>query len=187
MKKLIVAISFALTALLFAGPVFAAGNEGLGVFIGASDSTISPSMGSEIDVSGSTFGVDYQFPLGESLSFNPFYLVSSEDGDDPNPGPPPVPIDVDVSVLGVQLRYWFDGVFLGAHAGRYKAEIKSGTVDQSITDTGYGAIIGWEGEGGLFLSAQYDTVTFDFPAVPGGPGPQEIEVTSIRALIGYRF
>ena len=181
MKKSIIAVSFALAVLLLAGSAFAVGDEGLGVYVGATDSTVSPPTGADFDVSGSTFGVDYQFPLGDSFSFNPFIMFASEDGTDSS-NVPPEDFELDTTILALQLRYWIGGLYLGAHAGRYETEITStGGTDESLSDTGFGAVLGWEGEGGFVLSLQYDTVTYD---TSGGP---EVELTTLRALIGYRF
>ena len=190
MKKSIILAGFALTALLFAGPAFAAGDDGLGIYIGVTDSTVSPEGGTDLDVSGSTFGVDYQFPLGESFSFNPFLMISSEDGDEQVAPGVTAKIEFDTTILALQLRYWIESLYLGAHVGRYETEVTfPGGGSETFDDTGFGAVIGWEGEGGFILALQYDTFTLEVPADPPAPPgtTQDIEFTTLRALIGYRF
>ena len=167
-RSIYIGLLFALTVLLLAGPAWAAGDDGLGVYIGRTDSTVSGEGSAEFDVSGSTFGVDYQFPLGESFSFNPFIMFASEDGGDAFQ-----PIEVDSTIFALQLRYWIGGLYLGAHVGRYETDVNLATdPDQSSSDTGFGAVLGWEGEVGIVLALQYDTFTFVDTNAPGGGAPR---------------
>ena len=189
-RSIYIGLLFALTVLLLAGPAWAAGDDGLGVYIGVTDTTItpdSPAGGTKSEISGVTFGVDYQFPLGESFSLNPFLMISSEEEEEEiSPGVTGTN-EFDTTVLALQLRYWIEGLYLGAHAGRYEVEV-TGAVGGSETfdDTGFGAVIGWEGQGGFVLALQYDTFTVEVPSM-AGPSTVDVEFTTLRALIGYRF
>ena len=189
MKKSIIAAGFALTALLFAGPAWATRDSGLGLYMGGSRTTMTPSDSPQFDSSGPGLGIDFQFPVGDSFSVNPFFLSFKEDGDAPITDGMGNIIGstlakLDNKIAGLQLRYWLDGVFLGAHAGRYSTTISFpdfAGLRQKLSDTGFGAVIGWEGESGFTLVLQYDTVTYD------SGGGAEVEFKSLRGLFGYRF
>lgn len=154
--------------------------QGFGLFGGTASHERSSGGTSLLGSSGLSIGVDYQIPISEFVSFNPFLESSAEsvescDGCTAGHG-----------ILGLQLRVWLGDVFIGGHVGNYSEVITIdtgfGTFDFTGSGTGAGAVIGWEGsDGGLFLALQVDsaTISYDFAA--------DTDLTSTRLHIGYRW
>ena len=141
--------------------------------------TIPPFTGINFSYSSSglSIGIDYQIAMGENISFSPF-LVSSSEG---TSGDLASGVDAGHGILGIQLRYWMEDLFLGGHFGNYSEVLSGGPGgDNSASGFGFGFIVGLEQESGLFFSGQYDTFTVNY-------SDADVDLTGIRLHIGYRW
>lgn len=164
--------------------------QGVGIFLGVADYSSETSF-SGIDLSydsdGTSFGVDFQIPLGDSISINPFFMSSSEDSKLFNE----VFINnasVTNTILGAQLRWWpVDEFFLGLHAGIYDQEIESTFEPEAGSGFGYGFAFGIETEVtekfSFFAGGQFDTV----PSMDVLEGFSDTEMTGSRFHLGIRI
>lgn len=179
MKKLSVLFLVILAALVASAQALAQPGSGLGLYAGFSQSTLK-SGPLEIDTDGPSFGIDYQFALNDLVSISPFYTFSDEEGDFTFSGIP-FNADLEYTILGVQVRFWFDGFFVGGHAARYELDFtfESGGISGSGSEdgTGAGVIIGWEGENGIFVTGQYDSASLE----------EGDKFTGTRVHVGFRF
>ena len=183
MKKL---TAFIIGCILFTFAVdaMARPKEGVGIFIGVADHSSETSLSGtnlSYDSDGTSFGVDIQIPLGDSTSFNLFFMDSSEDSKLFN--------EVFIAnatvanfILGAQLRWWpTDLFFLGLHAGIYGQEIESTFAPEEGDGFGYGFAFGIETEVTekilFFAGGQFDTV----------PGMDVLDGFSDTEMSGSRF
>lgn len=154
--------------------------QGFGLFGGYAGHSLSDSSGATWDTSGVSIGVDFQIPISDYLSFNPFLASSGETVDNCSA------CTAGHGILGIQLRFWLGDVFLGAHVGSY-TEIRTvdtpfGTVSIDGSGSGAGGVIGWEGsDPNVFVALQVDSATIDYE----GGGSSDIKGT--RLHIGYRW
>jgi hypothetical protein len=175
---------FALAAM-FATPAWPAAKSGFGIQIGYASHTSSGEItegaltGAEFEVtsSGTSIGIDYQLALSDSISISPFLISSAESAESDE-------LIVDTSghgILGIQIRFWLDTVFIGGHVGSYSEVLSGDAGDESGRGTGYGVVIGWESrDSGLFLSLQSDQAKIEY-------SDAESDLTGARAHIGWRF
>ena len=180
MKKNVLTLSISGLILLFTISSIDAAKNGFGLFGGLARHTSEvTTYSTEYTSSGLSIGVDYQFALSDSFSISAFYIFSDEStsGD--------IISDATAShdILGVQGRFWIDEMFVGAHFGIYSEFLESelaGSADGS--GSGFGIIVGWEGDNGMFFSAQYDSAS--------GLGvftDSDIDLTGFRLHGGYRW
>ncbi|MDH4247927.1 MAG: hypothetical protein OEW39_08925 [Deltaproteobacteria bacterium] len=161
--------------------------KGFGLYGGmashSSKGTINPGyLGAGLSFSysssGTSIGFDYQFPIGDSFSINPFLMSSSETGSgDLNPG-----TSVGHGIFGVEIRYWMSTVFLGFHVGNYSEVLINSQSSTSVggAGTGFGATIGWDNGGGWFVSAQTDSASLIY-------ADANVEMSGIRLQVGYHW
>ena len=187
MKIYLIPVVLLTGLLIYSGSTFAAPENGFGLYGGfashSSDGVITAGAptGTEFEFSSSglSIGIDYQFALGDSFSISPFLVSSSESFTDETG----IFVENDGGshgIIGVQFRLWFEDVFVGAHVGNYSEVIRFSTSDVTSDGPGFGVIAGWEGERGLFFSAQYDQASLE-------ASDADIDLTGIRLHIGYRW
>ena len=182
------AVAIALCGMTLWNPgAEAAPRKGLGLYAGSASHTSTVTAFSDsFDSSGTSIGVDYQVPMGENVSLNPFFMSSVESASHPGLGG-----DASVAhgILGFQLRYWIaDALFLGAHLASYSEVITNETTNESSAGQGfgYGIALGYEHEltekGSLFFNYQSDSAsgvsTFD---------NSNVDLSGTRIHIGFRI
>lgn len=164
---------------------------GLGLFGSLASHSSEPTApqfsGTSYDSAGIGGGVDFQLPLGDLFSVNPFFMLSIEDsnelvGDSA----------VDNSILGVQLRVWpAGGLYAGVHAGIYRQSISRSDQDNNVQSTsgsgfGFGVAAGYEvdlnPEALLIFGIQYDSASD-----VGVFSDTDVDVTGVRAHAGVRI
>lgn len=127
---------------------------------------------------GFSLGMDYQVALNDYLSLNPFLMTSLE----------PTLFLTNVyakhRIIGLQLRYWMGGGFVGGHIGRY-SEVLTQTGGTGLSTSGsgggFGLVGGWENpDGGLYVMGQYDSASLDFTGSPA-------KLWGFRVSVGYRW
>jgi len=167
-----------LGSFTFAGP-----GEGLGLFADIGQvKAVNYNTGKEYQES-KVFGgqIDYQFALGESLSF---LLFAAENA---NVGSLPKKKEYEyykAGILGAELRLWLGLLYIGIHGGQYYLTwIESMSSYSGISwsgGTGFG--LGLEGESGWSLGV-YSEISekIDFKDLPD----QRAEGT--RIIVGYRW
>ena len=157
---------------------WAAAETGFGISGGIS-STDADELGIRDNV-GPAIGFDYQFALSDQFSLSPFLQYASEEGK--IDVAPFGSFDVTVKTLsyGVQARGWVDEFFAGGHLAAYDLTLDLLGSSASESGFGFGAVLGWEAEGGFFAHLQYDSFTI-------GSGSNEIDLTSTRVFAGFRF
>lgn len=167
------------TAILFAslaGTAWAEPQNGFSLNAGSSSHTRDCGGCVGSSTAGLSIGVDYQFAISDTLSFNPF-LMSSGETNSNMPG-----ATVGHGIVGAQLRYWTGDMFLGGHVGSYSEVISSGGLSLSGTGGGAGLVAGWEKpDGGLYVMGQYDSAKVNYS------GLTEIKFTAFRLSVGYRW
>lgn len=193
MKNLFVILGSALLAL-GAGAAQAAPQSGFSVNGGIISSTTDQTYSSGIFTnqtltytgSGISLGIDYQVPISQSLSINPFLMTSGE----------VVTVNNNTissltsshRILGVQLRYWpgDSGAFVGGHIGRY-SETLTYTFNNGISVSGSGSgggaglVGGWENpNGGFYVMAQLDSAKLGYTNT-------DTRYHDFRLSIGYRW
>jgi hypothetical protein len=159
--------------------------KGFGAFVGLASHSGSVDYNSggssSFKSSGLSLGVDYQFPLNQTLSINPFLMSSSESvGGDAGESY----TSTGHGILGVELRYWAERFFVGAHIGNYSevliATSGSGASDTSASAIGFGVTGGWQNDDGVFVAAQVDRADFKYSNATH-------DTTGLRLHIGYRW
>lgn len=183
-----------LVFLLLAGGFFnstalAEAESGFGMMAGVTDTSIKPELGNKIDASGPSFGIDYQIPLGEMFSVNPFYILSRENGSSLDTDGTIDTVDLDTAALGVQLRLWIGEFYAGVHAAQYDVDISSNGVKVlRQDDTGFGLAVGYENPNGFSIFLRTEAVTVELPADPiGGFPAEDLDIESFRLYLAYRF
>ncbi len=169
-------------------PVAWAENKlGVGLMLGVADTGIDCTGCFPVDVTGPSLGADFQFPLGEYVSINPFYLSTSESGT-LSRGIGEENVDLDSTALGVQVRAWLGDFFLGAHVARYEFDVKVTSVQAtdsvSLDEVGNGIALGYENPNGFFVTLRTDEAS---PADDAFSPPVDYEFESLRLYVGFRF
>lgn len=181
-----------LAGMLVAGAAWAQQPEftprdGLGLMIGQAnhDHDAETDGGTTFSYSstGLSLGADYQFALTDFYSLSFFYQSFGGDvsSDDINGE------ESSHTVFGAQVRRWFEQLYLGVHYGRYTEELQFENGFTTEGDgPGFGAVIGFEREDGLFFMGQVDYATLEFDATPAFPA-FDSDLFGTHLLIGYRF
>lgn len=130
---------------------------------------------------GLSLGVDYQIALSSSFSLNPFLMSSTEN----TSGTVAPWTHAAHGILGLQIRYWIDNVFIGAHLGSYgeTLSVTNGNVTTSSAASGGGGglVAGWEKpDGGLFVMGQLDSANIKYQTYTS-------KLSGFRLSIGYRW
>ena len=189
MKSFCGCVALGCWMLVLASPAWAAAGSGFGLYGGFASHTskgqftVPPLTGVEFEFtsSGISFGIDYQFAIGDSFSISPFLMTSSEQFEEKTNVFTEAE-DGSHSILGVQFRYWLDLLFVGVHIGQYTEVINFSTGDAGFVGTGGGVVVGWENDDGLFFSGQYDSAT-----LKDDDDVAETDLTGFRLHIGFRW
>lgn len=185
MKKCAIgAIVTMVMVLVSAGLVFSEPKNGFSVNAGLASHNMSgkfvaPFTGPDLSYSSSglSLGIDYQFALAKTFSLNPFLMTSGESGS----GDLKSDTSVGHGILGLQLRYWLDDFFLGAHFARYSEVLTNNSASTSATGPGGGLAFGWEKpDGGLYVMAQFDKATVKYEDA-------DVDINGFRLSVGYRW
>ncbi|HKI99456.1 MAG TPA: outer membrane beta-barrel protein [bacterium] len=173
-----------LILVAFIQPALGAPAKGVGFFGGAASYTSSAKAysGAEYKSSGLGLGVDFQYPLGDKLSVNPFYMLSAETSSQLVSGN-----SVSNDILGVQIRFWpNDNLFVGAHLGLYGQSVDAPSVSASGSGFGFGVAAGYEQEINqkiiLLANLQYDSASSLSVF-----SDTDIDLTGTRLNIGVRI
>ena len=189
-RTLGLALAVTIISILPLGWTWAAPGDGFGLFAGFAQHTSKGEFtptGTEFEFesSGLSLGIDYQFMLGGAFSISPFYLTSVETAEEKSSLFSSLGVEAESAVhtvLGVQLRLWFDSLFVGGHVGRYTEVIQFDSGDAGFVGTGFGAIVGLEQDGGLFFSAQMDSAE-----LTDEDDVADTTLTAFRVHVGYRW
>ena len=182
-------LGLGLVIMVLSSAAWARPANGFGLAIGSAshDNTGKFTEGSlkgldfDYTTSGLSLALDYQFKLNDAFSLNVFLQSSSETIDSNDL----TATDAGHGIVGLQLRLWFDAIFIGGHVGNYTEVLTFEDAlgeEQSISGTGsgYGAVVGLEGDGGLFLTGQMDFATIQY-------SDAETDLVGTRIHIGYRW
>lgn len=188
MKKIIGLLCLAVILAVSSAGIASAAEAGLSIFVGMSDSDLDYPDGTDA-YDGTAFGVDYQINNSESFTINPFYMLSNEDGPsgaffDPFFGTVTFTSEIDTTILGAELRFWFDSLFVGPLVANFDIDRTISinfigttfTVEDGDSAIGFGAVAGWEAEGGIFLKFFYGMADLD-----------GVDYTTTRLFVGWRF
>ena len=188
MKKaaIIFLVSIAFNSLLVSN-LFAKAESGFGIFGGLSNANIS-GTGSDTDFTGFDFGIDYQFAISDGFSLNLFAIQSSGDGDDVVLPPFTIEQELDLTIVGLQARFWFDNLFLGAQLSSVKPTLTVTIQPLGLSGSGsggsgggVGGVIGFESDGGFMIYVQHDIFSTD------NAGGTSTDFTSTVFNVGFRF
>lgn len=168
-------ICLAIVAGFLSNTAIAAPKSGIGLNAGYVSTTRDCGGCAGNTSSGLSVGIDYQIPVAENISINPFLQSSAETTSVSG-------INVGHGILGGQLRYWVDDKFFGGQIANYSEYVTNGSVGVSGNGIGYGLVAGWEKPGGgLYFMGQLDSATAKYSGLPN------IGLNSLRFSIGYRF
>jgi len=180
MKRVMVVLFAAALWIVFVRAGEAAPRTGFGVDVGVAshimDGTFKQGGNVSYSSLGLSLGIDYQIAVSEKFSINPFLMTSSEQGNGDVSG------SVGHGIFGLEGRYWFDSIFIGAHVASY-SEVLSGSNNDSTSanGTGFGLSAGWEDDhGGLFVMAQLDKTKLAY-------SDADVNMTGVRMSVGYRW
>lgn len=102
----------------------------------------------EFKSSGLGLGVDAQFLATETVTLNPFLMISKENSDLAG-------LNFFNVFGGLQARYWIDRYFIGTSLAYYMTVISGGNTT-SYVGPGVGINGGWENPNGFFISLRLD-------------------------------
>lgn len=183
MKMKIVLSNAALLLALHAGTAYAEAKNGFSVNAGLVNNNMNSTMiatGRTFSYSGTgmSLGLDYQVAISPNLSLNPFLMSSSES----TSGALVSGTTAGHAILGLQLRYWADDVFFGAHLGRYtEALLNPNLPTVRASGNGAGIVAGWEQpDGGLYVMGQLDRATVQYTDA-------NVKLSGFRLSVGYRW
>ena len=183
MKKLnIIALAVMVSAMLWSN-VEARPKTGFGLFGGVASHSadgkfrFSPITKFSYSSSGLSIGIDYQFAIGENISFNPFLVSSFED----TRGDLVSGVAARHDILGIQMRFWVEDIFFGGHVGAYDEFLFGASVtNTSGTGAGFGIIAGLELDSGVIFSVQYDIFNVKY-------SDAKVDLTGVRIHAGFRW
>ncbi len=184
MKKQIVLPAILILSAFSAGSAQAEPKNGFALDAGLTTHRMTNPVTGNYQSTGVSLGLDYQFAVSDSLSLNPFLMTSGEtvSGNAANFA---AGTNAGHGMLGLQLRYWIDNAFLGAHLASY-SEVLSNTVGNVTTSTsahggGLGLAAGWEKpDGGLFVVGQLDSSNLKYSTSTS-------KMSGFRLSMGYRW
>lgn len=133
---------------------------------------------------GLGLGIDFQFALSKSWSLGIF--VEGMDNTSYSCTGCGSGNEVSSVSYGLDLRYWFDTVFLGLRALAINETFHPSGGGQSMTGNGAaaGVTAGWEGSSGVFAKIVYDSGTTNWES-SGITYRDAVDV--VRLFVGYRF
>lgn len=177
-------VIFLLFFVFFAGTAFAEPKNGFGVNIGLADHSMKatftqgPPGTASYSSSGLSLGIDYQIALSHYFSLNPFLMTSGESAS----GDVVSGTSASHGILGLQLRYWIDDMFIGGHIARYSEVLSNSNYgNTSASGPGVGLVLGWEQhDGGLFFMGQLDSAKLAYDDA-------DVKLTGFRLSVGYRW
>jgi hypothetical protein len=192
MQKIFTLLKVVVLLALCAGNAFAEPKSGFGLNAGMasnnmSGTTLPGGTAYSYASTGLSVGADYQFVVSDSFSINPLLMSSGEDfsGTTLQTG-----TTGGHGIFGVQLRYWVDDIFIGAHVAKYLELLSTvATVNANTTTTtdtnalggGRGLVSGWEPSSSeWFVMGQVDTASIDYLNA-------NVKLTGFRLSVGYRW
>jgi len=183
MKKKVALSTAAILLALNAGAACADPKKGFGLDVGVSHNSMSATSipgGTSYSYasSGLSIGIDYQIPVSENLSVNPFLMSAGESTSGAvKPG-----TTAGHGILGIQLRYWAGNVFVGGHLARYSEVLDNPNLPTvSAVGNGGGIVAGWEQpDGGLYVMGQLDSAKYQYVDA-------NVKLTGFRLSGGYRW
>lgn len=181
MKKQIVLPAILILSAFSAGSAQAEPKNGFALDAGLTSHRMTNPVTGNYQSTGVSLGLDYQFAVSDSLSLNPFLMTSGETVS----GSVAAGTMAGHGMLGLQLRYWIDNAFIGAHLAGY-SEVLSNTTGNVTTSTsahggGLGLTAGWEKpDGGLFVVGQLDSANLKYPTSTS-------KMSGFRLSMGYRW
>src|ERR1019366_9251931 len=129
---------------------------------------------------GISLGMDYQIAISPNVSINPFLMSSSES----TTGDLVSGTTAGHAIMGLQLRYWINDIFVGGHIARYSEVLLNSANNPSSTSgsgNGGGIVIGWEPcDSKGYLMGQYDSAKINY-------SDANVNLTGIRISVGYRW
>ena len=170
------------SVVLCASSSFAAPKNGFGFNAGLASHDMQADMkygGGTLTYSSSglSLGIDYQIALSDTLSLNPFFMTSGESAS----GDTASGTSAGHGILGLQLRYWMNDVFIGGHVASYSEVLSDAIASTSASGSGFGLVAGWEQpKGGLFVMGQLDKATIAY-------SDADVDMTGFRLSVGYRW
>jgi hypothetical protein len=170
----------ALSAVLCPASTPASPRSGVSVRLGLAghqtESTLFPRT-EEYKSLGAAFGLDYQWPLTPRFSLNPFFSFTIE-----GTGDLPEEPAIHHSLLGLEGRFWFQDVYVGAHVGGMHQQIDADTYDQDGSGVAFGLALGLETDEGTYYEARFVRGNnLDFWR------SNEADVDGLRLNVGFRF
>jgi hypothetical protein len=170
--------------VFFASTAFAEPKNGFGVNAGLASHSMKATFTqgtpgtASYSSSGLSLGIDYQIALSDHFSLNPFLMTSGESAS----GDVVSGTSAGHGILGLQLRYWLDDLFMGAHLARYTEVLSNSNYgNTSAAGPGIGLVLGWEKhDGGLFVMGQLDSAKVAY-------ADADVKLTGFRLSIGYRW
>lgn len=126
---------------------------------------------------GMNIGLDFQIPVNQGFSWNPFYALSLENSDELPQEP-----SVRNGILGLEARAWYRTMFVGAHLGLYRQVVEGETYEEEGTGLGWGFSLGVQGPGNLYTMGML-TRSEGLGVWQGS----NVDLTGLRFRIGYRF
>jgi len=175
MKSGSMLIALAVLISLLSGTAVAGPQNGFSLNAGLASHSMSPEGYGSYTSTGLSFGLDYQFAVADKLSISPFLMSSAESSSVSG-------VTAGHGILGVQLRYWLDDMFLGGHIGSYSnVRFANGSELDSGVGGGAGLVAGWEKpDGGLYVMGQVDTATIKYTNT-------DLKLSGFRLSVGYRW
>jgi hypothetical protein len=150
----------------------------------------SPSLSAGYDgtASGIVLGIGYEIPLDSRVSLVPFFSLAGGSVDHCQE------CGLDFDLLGVQLRYRWEDVYLGGYVAWY-AQYRYVDKGANFTDTAdgdgtaAGPIVGMDFSNGVFVQGQYDFASAEIRVSPSISASEKFTSTSrgLQALVGYRW
>lgn len=179
MKKFIGLLFVVGILFVFTVGTASAARQAFGIFGGLTFSDLSdPDIDADID--GTAFGADFQIDVAEDVTVNPFLMISSESGTGDISGFT-VDVEADLTIIGAEVRFWFDEIFVGPLIGNFDGEVtlSAGGASFTSSDTaiGFGGVFGWETEQGFSVRGMMASVAFD----------DSVDYFTIRIIAGWRF
>lgn len=184
-RKIIILLKALALLTICVSTAFAEPKNGFGLSAGwtsnnMSGTTIPGGTAYSYSSSGLDSGLDYQFALSDRLSINPFFMVSSENASSTTPQSV---TNIIHSLVGLQLRYWINNVFIGGHVEDYVEDIYASSASTATSvgaGVGKGLLIGWESAKGAYIMASIDAANISNSS-------SNVSLTGFRISFGRRW